>query len=205
MLTVPRFLRLTRLQALAAVAVATGLLSINDALFFESVVVPTGSMEPTILRNERAFLTRWPRADPRRFDVVVVDSRALGARVVKRVIGLPGDRVRVADGWRVTLNGQPLDYRAEPDGDGFVEAGDHRVRAADGAAAAAPPQFGADELMLGTGEYFVMGDNRPASRDSRSIGPVSRDEIQGTLGLVWYSFDLREHRPRLGRIFRWLR
>jgi signal peptidase I len=187
-------------QAAVAVVTAGALLVLNDMFIFESVVIPSASMRPAILPNERVFLTRFPPAPIERFAVVVVDSRKLGARVAKRVIGLPGDRIRVEDAWKVFVNGQPLDYSDENLAHERIEAGDHAIRVVEGANVSFETPFARADLTLGPGEYFVLGDNRLASDDSRSFGPVTRDEIQGTLGTIWYSFDPDLHRLRTERL-----
>ena len=85
--------------------------------------VPTGSMKPTILEGERIFVnklaydlkvpfTRWRLAvwdNPRRGDIVVLFSPADGRRLVKRVVGLPGDRIALVDN-RLVINGTPVSY-----------------------------------------------------------------------------------------------
>ena len=195
----------TRPQAVAAFLVAGALLLFSDHFVVESVVVPSSSMEPTILPNERVFLSRLPGRAIGRFDVVVVDSRALGRRIAKRVVALPGERVRLEASWKVFVNGTPLDYSEVAADHTRVEAGDHAVRLAGGPNPTPPTEFGGEDLLLGPDEYYVLGDNRFASVDSRVIGPVKRGEIQGRLGLVWYSFDLQQHRVRTERLARLVR
>jgi hypothetical protein len=62
------------------------------------------------------------------------------------------------------------------------------------------PVHGKTEVWLGPDEYYVLGDNRLASGDSRAIGVIRGDEIQGKLWLVWYSYDLAQRRFRGERI-----
>lgn len=97
---------------------------------------------------------------PRRGDVVVFNYPLEPERqFVKRVIGQPGDRVSIADG-RVSVNGRLL---SEPYLDTFGHTHMHQIELADG-------------------EYFVLGDNRTGSRDSRHWGPLPADHI---IGKVW--------------------
>ncbi|MBK8666164.1 MAG: signal peptidase I [Burkholderiales bacterium] len=102
------------------------------------------SMAPA-LPDGRLALTRrlWRRTPVRRGDVVVVQSRELGQAVVKRVIGLPGETVRIEAG-RVSIDGRAL---AEP--------------------YAAPSVF-SDRYRVPPGHYFLLGDHRDKSSDSRS-------------------------------------
>jgi signal peptidase I len=191
----------------AAIALAIGGAAwlINDTWFFESVVIPSSSMVPAILPNERIFLARFPPPAIRRFDIVVIKSRNYGERIAKRVMAVPGERVRLEASWRVFINGESLTYSDENAAHERIEAGDHAIRTVQSASASFATQFAAHDLVLGPDEYFVLGDNRLASEDSRAIGPVTRAEIQGTLGIVWYSYDCEHHRWRVARLLHALR
>jgi signal peptidase I len=191
-------------QAALAFGIALALLLVNDTFVFESVVVPTSSMAPTILPNERIVLAHFPLGRVRRFDVVVINERAARKRIVKRVVGLPGDRVRLEEGWKVFINGKALAYRSQGLTGQWTEEGDHAIELA---LNVRPPEtlFGKSDLQLGSDEYFVLGDNRLASSDGRVFGPVKRKDIQGVVSLIWYSFDLKNHRLRTGRVPHWMR
>jgi len=204
--------------------------------------VPTGSMRPTILEGERIFvnklaydlkvpftrlrLVEW--AEPERGDVVVLYSPVDGKRLVKRVVGLPGDRVTLSAG-RLLVNGERADYRplgAEELAElgianGALSPEEHVVwETIDGAshpvawksprrAIGAPPRpFGYSPTtdwgpdVVPSGQYFVMGDNRDNSADSRVIGFIDRDRIVGRATAVLMSLDPEHHRaPRWGRFF----
>ncbi|HEX8914192.1 MAG TPA: signal peptidase I [Humisphaera sp.] len=191
----------TRRQAAAAVLAAAALLYVTDRFVIESIVVPSSSMRPTILPNERVLVQKLGRPPTRRFDVVVVDQPAYGRRVVKRVVGLPGERVRVEDGWRVVIDGRSLDY-AVPAGGRVSEAGDHLLDLSPSDDKSAPGARAATaDVVLGPDEFYVLGDNRLGSEDSRTFGPVRRGQIEGTARLVWYSFDVPAGRLRADRLF----
>jgi signal peptidase I len=188
-------------QGIAAAALAGALLAANDVFVCESVVIPSSSMRPTLLPNERVFL-RHLSGPVKRFDVVVIESPRFSKRIVKRVIGLPGDRVRLVDSWRVLLNGVSLTYGPGTALEERREAADHDICVAPGAGTTFGTRVGATDVLLGPREYYVLGDNRLASDDSRSFGPVNSAEIQGTLGTVWYSYDLTGRGVRTDRLFR---
>lgn len=178
--------------------IAGTLLFLNDQFVVESIYVNSSSMEPAILPNERLLVQKLGYSTINRFDVVVIDAPRLGKRLVKRVVGLPGETVRLEDGWRLFINGQSLEYSAET---GFdrIEAGDHRIHLDFGGEKFATSVAKTD-LLLGPGEFFVLGDHRTNSEDSRAFGPVQGEEIVGQVWRVWYSFDLKERRVRWDRI-----
>lgn len=186
---------------LLAFLVAGTLLLLNDRFLFESVQVTSSSMRPTLLPNERAWLQRRFTGNLQRFDVVVIQSRALGHRIVKRIIALPGERVQLEDSWRVWVNGQPLDYAAiTGTTNRFREAGAHEIQLQRNPKFFYETKFGREELSLDPDEFYVLGDNRLASGDSRDFGVVRREEIQGRLTRIWYSRDLKTGRMRWERL-----
>jgi signal peptidase I len=191
------------------------------------MVVPTGSMNPTILEGDRilvdkhVFGLRIPftrirltsGADPARGDVVVFDSPANGQSLVKRVAAIPGDTFEI-DGERLLINGQPASYR---------EGDPRRLRQLLRSTAAARPEVltenGAgvehDILLLPArashgvfgpvtvpdGTYFMLGDNRDNSADSRYIGFVPRRNIIGRATRVVISLNPdRYFLPRKDRL-----
>lgn len=192
--------------------------------------VPTGSMKPTILPGERIFVNKiaydlkvpftrlrvaqW--ADPRRGDVVVLFSPDDDKRLVKRVVGVPGDVVELRDN-RLFVNGGEAAYdpyrETELEQLGFWPPPRTRVLAESLGEERHPvlwipyaplgSSFG--PITVPPGEYFVMGDNRNQSRDSRSFGFVQRESIVGEATAVVISLD-RENSfsPRWDRFFQGL-
>lgn len=175
--------------------------------------VPTGSMKPSILEgdqigiNKIAYDLRLPfthislihLADPERGDVVVFDSKAADKRLVKRVIGLPGDTIAMRDD-HLIINGQPLAYSATSDGDWLEQlpGKTHKVRLQLPAGSYA--NFG--PLTVPAGHYLMLGDNRDNSADSRVIGFVPRTEIVGRSRSVVFSLNYNNHfLPRSQRFF----
>ncbi|MEM7350015.1 MAG: signal peptidase I [Acidobacteriota bacterium] len=186
--------------------------------------VPTGSMKPTILEGDRIFInkvaydlkfpfTTWRLAqwkDPAWGDVVVLRSPEDGKRLVKRVVGLPGDVLEIR-GRILVRNGEPAVYRMleveggmiyldmEPPPALYTEAFDGRKHPImlRGNGLHPPGPF-----IVPEGKFFVMGDNRNNSRDSRYFGPVDRSAILGQATAVALSLD-REHyyKPRWQRFF----
>ncbi len=184
--------------------------------------VPTGSMKPTILEGDRIWVnkmaydlrlpfTHWSLyrfADPERGDIVIFDSAVADKRLVKRVIGLPGDRVSLFNN-RLSINGETLSYVADPDalGLGVRDFTDpleilgpvtHRVRFQQGGS----PMASFAPVRVPDGHYLVMGDNRDNSADSRVIGFVPREEIVGKSDRVILSLNYDNYYlPRSERFF----
>jgi signal peptidase I len=189
--------------------------------------VPTGSMKPTILEGDRVFVnkvaydlkvpfTTWHLAEwsnPQHGDVVVFFSPKDGTRLIKRVVGLPGDTIELQDN-HLVINGQSTEYG--PIADGLlrdVAPGDrsshlfakeqlpgrsHSVAAFPGVPAMR--DFG--PIRVAEGHYFMMGDNRDDSYDSRYFGAVDRQRIVGHATAVALSFDRTHHwQPRWDRFF----
>ena len=193
--------------------------------------VPSGSMRPTIIEGDRIWVnklaydlkvpfTTWHVAEwsnPKRGDIVVFYSPYDGQRLVKRVIGLPGDTIELRQELLV-LNGRPVSYR--PIADELlrdVNAQDlashtfateqlpgqtHSV--ASWPAVRAVRDFG--PLTVPQGHYFMMGDNRDDSFDSRYWGTVERKKIVGRATAVVLSFNKKNYWiPRWQRSFSSLR
>ncbi|WP_243041073.1 signal peptidase I [Dyella sedimenti] len=186
-------------------------------------VVPTGSMQPTIQIGDRivvdkaAYDLRLPlthlillhRADPQRGDIVVLDSSAAGERLVKRVIGLPGDQVALVAN-RLYVNGQSAAYRPiavhgirddreDPARYAIETLGPlrHPVRWSI-AAQGHGHDFG--PVTVPAGKYLLLGDDRDNSADSRYFGFFPRSEITGRATRVAVSLDPGDHYlPRRGR------
>lgn len=190
-------------------------------------VVPSGSMQPTILVGDRVLVnkvaydlkvpfTTWHLAEwgnPQRGDIVVFFSPKDGTRLVKRVIGLPGDTVELRND-QLIINGDPVDYgplnpavrlglsAAERARSTF--AAEQLPHAAHAVMAinhvAAMRSFG--PVQVGAGHYFMMGDNRDNSYDSRYFGTVARDQIVGRTRSVVLSLDKDNYwLPRWSRTF----
>lgn len=187
--------------------------------------VPTGSMNPTIVEgdliyvNKLAYDLRVPLtlhrlaswSEPQRGDIVVCLSPDDGTRLVKRIVAGPGDTVQM---YRdvLLLNGQPLVY--SPTDRGYpvhlpgatVATGILSLENLDNVAhpILSVPGLGAmrsfGPITVPDGYYFVMGDNRDVSRDSRYFGLVPRASILGRARAVILSFDITDkYQPRLTR------
>jgi len=147
------------------------------------VLVAGGSMLPTLPPGARLAVAPAARP-PRRGQVVLVRYPGRDLELVKRVVGLPGERVTLV-GDAVLIDGSPLaeSYAAAPGR--RLSSAQHWSRPATGAAI--PPTGTASlDLTLGPGQYLVLGDRREASTDGRSFGPVRLDDIAGVVRLAYW-------------------
>ena len=176
--------------------------------------VPSGSMQPTLLIGDVIWVNRlaydlkvpfthWHLAEwdaPERGDVVVFDAPHNGMRMVKRVVGLPGDSVAMRDN-RVFVNGEALAYAPAPAAEGaplttaeregslfaYEQLGDveHLVMVA----REPTPRSSFAPVEVPEGQYLLLGDNRDNSGDSRFFGFVDRARILGRATRVILSLD----------------
>lgn len=190
-------------------------------------IVPTGSMKPTILEGDRIFVNKlaydlkipfttrhiaeW--GNPQRGDIVVFYSPADGKRLVKRVVGLPGDRLAmrnnqlIINGEKIkyepinTLNSKVLPLRMHPNQYGFMEdLSDARHPVMITPQRPSLRSFG--PVTIPKGKYFMMGDNRDNSADSRYFGFVDRNRIVGQATSIVISLDINhKYSPRWERFF----
>jgi signal peptidase I len=154
------------------------------AFVFQQSKIPSGSMMDTLLKGDYIMVNRFvyagqsfgweskllPIRPVKRGDVVVFKwPPEPEVDYIKRVVGLPGDTVLVRDGY-VYVNGKRVD---EPYVENAYRIGNRNEQ----------------EITVASGHFFVMGDHRNASQDSRVWGQVPRELMKGRALLIWWSFD----------------
>lgn len=147
---------------------------------FRPVTVEGNSMYPTLVDQERGFSNVFSTyvSDIKRFEVVVVNIDDIDERWVKRVIGLPGEKVEYKNN-QLYINDEFVEE------DFFDE--DYVNEKTNNGKIIFSRDFG--PYQLGEDEYFLVGDNRIVSYDSRSVGPFKKDDIVSKYVLVLYPFD----------------
>ncbi|MEU0135521.1 signal peptidase I [Streptomyces sp. NPDC006296] len=164
------------------------------AVVYKPYTVPTDSMTPTINAGARVLAERVDGGDVRRGDVVVFTDSTWGdVPMVKRVVGVGGDKVACCDeAGRLTVNGEPI---AEPY---LRAAGASSLITADGTAPASPQDFTAD---VPAGQLFLLGDQRSTSMDSRvhledpGQGSVPRGAVEARVDAVAWPLNGMIGRP----------
>lgn len=139
-------------------------------------IVQGPSMEPTLDDGDQVFVEKVSKYfSIKRGDIITIEQTdPLHPEIflIKRIIGLPGEKVEIKDG-HVYLNDKLFD---EPYISDIIET-------------AIDPRYDEAVVVLQDDEYYVLGDNRPISKDSRRIGPVHKDQIIGKVLFQFYPFD----------------
>jgi len=128
------------------------------------ILVQGESMVPTLDGGEIMLLKKYDTSYER-FDIVVVNKSVEGDNLIKRVIALPGETIRYKSN-RLYINDKIIE-----DVYSYGNTGNFQ------------------EITLGKDEYFLMGDNREISKDSRTLGIIKKSEITGTVGIIIYPFN----------------
>lgn len=126
------------------------------------VRVDGDSMKNTLKNGD--ILLLYKLSSINRFDIIVLDEENDNEKIIKRVIGLPGDTVAIKKG-KIYINDKVID-----DEYAYGETSDY------------------DKVTLGDDEYFILGDNRLISKDSRYFGPIKEKEIKGKIVFRLFPF-----------------
>lgn len=189
------------------------------SVIFEPYHIPSSSMVPTLLIGDYLFVSKYdygysrhafplslplvPRGrlfgrEAQRGDVVIFKTPTDNSTdYIKRIVGLPGDRIQVSGG-RLFINDQPTERRLLGEEEWRTETGLHRYRRY---LETLPNGVShhiyelSDTMMLDDtqtflipqGYYFMMGDNRDNSSDSRVFGPVPAENLKGKARFIFYS------------------
>lgn len=189
----PYHLGLTGWVILSAFTIVLAVLM--RAFVVQTFKIPSESMMPTLLVGDHIIVSRlaygvyFPGSstplikmgEPHRNDIVVFskfsefEDRDSGKHYIKRIVAVPGDSVEVRD-FRAYVNGKPVDK-------GYIIITELDPSAIE----AASPDYG--PVTLEDGQYFVLGDNRVNSQDSRYYGAINRSDIEGRAWLIYWSWD----------------
>lgn len=189
-------------EYIESILIAIIMALIIKTFFVQAFKIPSGSMLPTlqigdhILVNKFIYGTKIPFTDriiipfktPQRGDIIVFKFPEDEKKdFIKRVIGLPGDVVEIRDK-RVYINGKPLDepYAVHRDPHLYPPG--------------VQPRDNFGPIIVPNDSYFVMGDNRDYSLDSRYWGFVKLNKIKGKAFIIYWSWDGRDRWVRWERI-----
>ncbi len=194
------------------------------SFLYEPFRIPSDSMMPTLIQGDFIFVNKWRYGlrlpvlntrvvdigEPQRGDVVVFRKPSEPSIVfIKRLVGLPGDTIRVT-GSQVLVNGTPSQIAARELYSGpkneqypFTRVGEEQLGEKTHSVLLDPTRPGLDgEWQVPPGHFFMMGDNRNNSRDSRfpEVGFVPEGNVIGKAEAIWLSFN-----PEPGSLLLWER
>lgn len=184
-------------------------------VFFKSAIadlssISGASMQPTLLDGDKVWVNKLAYnvkipfteislaevADPERGDVIIIDSGRAGKRLVKRIVGLPGDTIYMQNNTLV-INGEAANYEILQREDGAIivleefPEGTHQAQVASEFVNRSTRSYGPS--IVPVDQYFVLGDNRDNSADSRVYSFIPRSEIIGRSSAVVFSLDSHNH------------
>jgi signal peptidase I len=192
-------------------------------VFFKSAIadlssISGASMQPTLLDgdkiwvNKLAYDVKVPFTEislkqlnaPERGDIVIIDSKKAGKRLVKRIIGIPGDTILMQSN-TIIINGKVINYKIISEDSESITIQEsigrsHNIRIANNFDQGRIRTFGPAQVP--DGEFFVLGDNRDNSADSRTYSFIPRGELIGRSSSVIFSLDNEnQYIPRAKRFF----
>lgn len=139
-------------------------------VIIERIIINGDSMYPSLVNNDVCLAKKY-RIDPKRYDIVI--ANVMGQDIIKRIIGLPGETLEVQNG-KVYINDVAVDMKY----DFYTE----------------PKGLLSTPFTLAANEYFLMGDNRTVSYDSREFGSVKSENIKGIIIYKIFPFtDIRNY------------
>jgi signal peptidase I len=155
--------------------IATGIVFLFTKNVAQRTVVSGDSMYPTLKDGDNLIVEKisYKLSNIKRYDIVVFpyDENGIETYYIKRVIALPGETVLIKDG-TIYIDGEKLNDEYGYYTDGYILKG----------------YLAEEEIELMDDEYFVLGDNRNNSKDSRIIGPVKKEAILGRAFFRFYPF-----------------
>lgn len=135
---------------------------------FRKTIVHNVSMQDTLYDGDNIIMDElsYNISDPKRFDIICFKSYTEKDLLIKRIVGLPGENIKITDG--------------------IIYINDREIRDVPGVKAVENPGIAYDGITLSEDEYFVLGDNRPESIDSRfkDVGNVRRKDILGKASII---------------------
>jgi signal peptidase I len=183
----------------------------------EDYRVFSDSMSPALLSGDLVFVTKatynvkLPFSSyeilklrrPARGEVVVFSLPDHGSETyIKRVVGLEGDEIAIRGG-TLEVNGKPLSYEAQAPASGHLKWEKHEKGGPYPVVSDSAQIADYGPVQIPQGHFFVLGDNRGQSVDSRSWGPIPFSCLKGKVSLIWFSNGPSGIRPE--RIGRWVR
>ncbi len=163
------------LSSIEAIVIALAISVVLYLLFMTPHEVVGTSMVPTFQNGEHLIANKilYKISKPQRGDIIIFKYSDT-EDFIKRVIGTPGDTIQIKDG-RYIVNGKELDESNYLDASVYTSGGQYLHEG--------------ESIIVPDGMYWVSGDNRPHSSDSRDFGPIRFSAIKGKVWLVYFPFE----------------
>lgn len=175
------------------------------SFIFEPFRIPSGSMMPTLLQGDFIFVKKYAyglrlpvletkfigTGEPKRGDVIVFRLPSdPSINYIKRVVGLPGDEINY-ERHRLTINGELINLEQSPEATPAIPKFSEQLDAREHDILISNPAYSFKDgtYRVAEGHYFVMGDNRDNSRDSRFIGAIPESNLVGEAVRIWMHID----------------
>ncbi|BAI79629.1 signal peptidase I [Deferribacter desulfuricans SSM1] len=176
-----------------SLVVAFVIAMIIRAFIIQAYKIPSGSMLNTLLIGDHILVNKlaYKFGKPKRGDIIVFEWPVEPEKdFIKRVIATPGDKFQLINK-KVYINDKPLNEPYAIYKSSFILPGNFT------------PRDNTESFIIPKGYYFVMGDNRDSSYDSRYWGFVSEDKIKGKAWIIYWSWDFRDgFKLRLNRVLK---
>lgn len=179
-------------EYMEAIVVALILALLIRTFIVQAFKIPSGSMLPTLQIGDHILVNKFifHFVSPQRGDIIVFRyPRDEGRDFIKRVIGVPGDKLMITKK-QVLINDRLLNESYAVHADPNVQDG------------SLSPRDDYGPLIIPPGKYFMMGDNRDHSMDSRFWGLLDEGKIRGKAFIIYWSWDGEKFRPRWNRLGR---
>ncbi|MDH7499904.1 MAG: signal peptidase I [candidate division NC10 bacterium] len=173
-----------------AIVIALILALVIRTFIVQAFKIPSGSMLPTLQIGDHILVNKFifHFVSPQRGDIIVFRyPKDEGRDFIKRVIGIPGDKLAITKK-QVFINDRPLNEPYAVHTDPNLQDGSFS------------PRDDCGPLIIPPGKYFMMGDNRDHSMDSRFWGLLDEGKIRGKAFIIYWSWDGEKFRPRWNRL-----
>ncbi len=163
------------LSSIEAIVVALALSVVLYLFFMTPHEVVGSSMVPNFQNGQHLIANKilYKIAEPQRGDVIIF-RYSESQDFIKRIIGLPGDKISLMDG-KLYINDKELIEKEYLAATIYTKGGDYLHEG--------------ETIVIPEDKYFAVGDNRPGSSDSREFGPIEKDSIKGKVWLVYFPFN----------------
>jgi|GEM_PF-3985653 len=168
------------------------------ALFVSAFSIQTEAMLPTLKSGD--FILAWKTFVPHRGDVVILNCPESGNSCVKRVVGLPGDKIEIAK-QRLIINARPAEYEKLASDGADVNLVEHWQENSWLVSVDASAQADMAAVEVPPDHLFLLNDHRSDASDSRQWGPVSTAQMEAKAWRIWMSVDWTKNKLNWRRLF----